>query len=93
MSPLFSLRDDARLTRPRSHACCPPVLTPAFHRGVDGDRVVRDLGARISRIAARRRQALVEARRAASGSQEDLDTAEFELGLWSEWDALTGPAQ
>lgn len=64
------------------------------NRGLDGDRVVRDLGARVSRVAARRRQALVAARGAATGSQEeDLDSAEFELGLWSEWDALTGPAQ
>lgn len=63
-------------------------------RGLDGDRVVRDLGARVSRVAARRRQAIVEARGAETGSQEEgLDSAEFELGLWLEWDALTGPAQ
>eukprot|EP00752_Nemacystus_decipiens_P009458 g8457.t1 len=65
----------------------------AASRGLDGDRVVRDLGARVSRVAARRRHSLVAARGAATRSQEDLDCADFELGLWSEWDALTGPAQ
>lgn len=61
---------------------------------------MRDLGARVSRVANRRRQALFEARGAGAGagrgSQEtgvDGSSAEFELKLWSEWDALTGPAQ
>ncbi|CAN0026402.1 unnamed protein product, partial [Hapterophycus canaliculatus] len=72
--------------------CIEALLAAA--RSPDGDRVVRDLGSRISTVAARRRQALVEAGTAATGrSQEDGDSAEYELGLWLEWDALTGPAQ
>lgn len=58
--------------------------------------MVRDLGGRVSRVAARRRQVLVEARGTATsegGQEEDLDSSDFELGLWLEWDALTGPAQ
>lgn len=82
-----TLTDVASRLSPRSN------FVVYYNRGLDGDRVVRDLGARVSRVAARRRQALVAARGAATGSQEDLDSAEFELGLWSEWDALTGPAQ
>ncbi|CAN0429167.1 unnamed protein product [Ectocarpus fasciculatus] len=67
----------------------------AASRSPDGDRLVSDLGSRVSRVAARRRQVLVETREAAArGEQEDdADSAEYELGLWSEWDALTGPAQ
>lgn len=64
-------------------------------RSVDGDRVVRELGSRVASVAATRRQVLVEAsaETGAARSQEDVDSAEFELGLWLEWDALTGPAQ
>ncbi|CAM9251980.1 unnamed protein product [Scytosiphon promiscuus] len=66
----------------------------AAARSPNGDRLVRDLGSRVSTVAARRRQALVEARAAATGrSQEDAESADYELGLWLEWDALTGPAQ
>ncbi|CAN0112565.1 unnamed protein product [Ectocarpus sp. 4 AP-2014] len=70
----------------------------AASRSPDGDRLVRDLGSRVSRVAARRRQVLVETREAAAaavsgGQEDDADSAEYELGLWSEWDALTGPAQ
>lgn len=64
-------------------------------RSVDGDRVVRELGSRVASVAATRRQVLVEASAGtgAARSQEDVDSAEFELGLWLEWDALTGPSQ
>ncbi|CAN0335287.1 unnamed protein product, partial [Ectocarpus sp. 8 AP-2014] len=70
----------------------------AASRSPDGDRLVRDLRSRVSRVAARRRQVLVETREAAAaaasgGQEDDADSAEYELGLWSEWDALTGPAQ
>ncbi|CAB1110202.1 unnamed protein product [Ectocarpus sp. CCAP 1310/34] len=69
----------------------------AASRSPDGDRLVRDLGSRVSRVAARRRQVLVETRLAAAaasgGQEDDAASAEYELGLWSEWDALTGPAQ
>lgn len=63
----------------------------AGRRSPDGDRVLRDLGSRISTVAAKRRQALVEAR--ATATHENADSAEYELGLWLEWDGLTGPAQ
>ncbi|CAM9464550.1 unnamed protein product [Ectocarpus sp. 6 AP-2014] len=72
----------------------------AASRSPDGDRLLRDLGSRVSRVAATRRQVLVETRQAAAaaaavsgGQEDDADSAEYELGLWSEWDALTGPAQ
>ncbi|CAM9890477.1 unnamed protein product [Ectocarpus sp. 8 AP-2014] len=69
----------------------------AASRSPDGDRLVRDLRSRVSRVTARRRQVLVETREATAsaggGQEDDADSAEYELGLWSEWDALTGPAQ
>ncbi|CAN0282798.1 unnamed protein product [Pylaiella littoralis] len=71
--------------------CIEAVLATA--RSVNGDRVVRELGARVARVAAARRQTLVEAAETGTRSREDADSAEFELGLWLEWDALTGPAQ
>lgn len=64
-----------------------------YRRSVNGDRVVRELGARVARVTAARRQTLVEAAETGTRSREDADSAEFELGLWLEWDALTGPAQ
>lgn len=64
-------------------------------RSLDGDRVVRELGPRVSNVIATRRQALVEARQGggAASREGDAESAEFELGLWSEWENLTGPPQ
>lgn len=55
--------------------------------------MVRKLGPRVSRVIARRRLALVEARQGGALREGDAESAEFELGLWSEWENLTGPPQ
>ncbi|CAM9703271.1 unnamed protein product [Laminaria digitata] len=65
----------------------------AAGRSLDGDRVVRELGPRVSRVTARRRQALVEARQGGATGEGDAKSAEVELELWSEWESLTGPPQ
>lgn len=65
-----------------------------YYRSADGARIVSTLGSRVSTIMSRRRQVLDEARRSGSGtSEEAMETAEIELGLWSQWENVCGPAQ
>ena len=71
------------------------IATIGILRSADGARVVTELGSRVSMIMARRREVLVEVQNAGSGtrSEEDLESAEIELRLWSQWESLSGPAQ
>lgn len=90
-----SSEERGHLTPPLLHP--PPPLFFFFlgrgRRSLDGDRVLRELGPRVSRVIARRRQALVEARQGGAPLEGDAESAEFELGLWSEWENITAPPQ
>lgn len=55
--------------------------------------MVSDLGPRVSTIMSRRRQALVEAEEDVGRSEDDEENAKVELGLWMQWENISGPAQ
>lgn len=58
-------------------------------RGLDGEKVVREFDAWVSRIATRRRLALRDARNGARKPRRPVDSAQYELVLCLEWHALT----
>lgn len=75
--------------------CIEALLAAA--RSAGGERVVDELGPRVSVVMATRRQILVEGPSdgvsIVSVSQEDQESAAVELELWMEWEQLCGPAQ
>lgn len=57
--------------------------------------MIAEIGGRVASIMARRRQLLLEEEQlpAAARDQEDRESAAVELGLWMEWERLSGPPQ